>query len=61
MRDWDKISIAPRSIDLRQMVAQYATLNSFFVKPFQRLTKYPLMLSVWPVLQIGKALKFALY
>ncbi|KAL4882019.1 hypothetical protein BJY04DRAFT_187877 [Aspergillus karnatakaensis] len=44
-KEWDKIRTAPRSIDLQQMVAQQATLNGFFVKPFQRLTKYPLMLS----------------
>ncbi|KAL3479113.1 hypothetical protein BJX99DRAFT_91131 [Aspergillus californicus] len=44
-KEWDKIQGAPRSIDLQQMVAQPATLNGFFVKPFQRLTKYPLMLS----------------
>ncbi|KAL4871637.1 hypothetical protein BDV12DRAFT_17482 [Aspergillus spectabilis] len=44
-KEWDKIRAAPRSIDLQQMVAQQATLNGFFVKPFQRLTKYPLMLS----------------
>ncbi|EED24347.1 Rho guanyl nucleotide exchange factor, putative [Talaromyces stipitatus ATCC 10500] len=44
LREWDKIKSAPRSIDLQQMVAMPATLNSFFVKPFQRLTKYPLML-----------------
>ncbi|GKZ64509.1 hypothetical protein AnigIFM60653_004745 [Aspergillus niger] len=44
LRDWDKIHMAPRSKDLLQMVAQPATLNGFFVKPFQRLTKYPLML-----------------
>ncbi|KAF9888000.1 hypothetical protein FE257_009390 [Aspergillus nanangensis] len=45
LREWDKIRMAPRSLDLQQMVAQPATLNGFFVKPFQRLTKYPLMLS----------------
>jgi len=45
-REWDKIKSAPRSPDLRQMVAQPSTLNGFFVKPFQRLTKYPLMLMV---------------
>ncbi|KAI1957242.1 Guanine nucleotide exchange factor for Cdc42p [Ophidiomyces ophidiicola] len=43
-REWDKIHTAPRSPDLQQMVAQLSTLNGFFVKPFQRLTKYPLML-----------------
>ncbi|KAL4921743.1 putative Rho guanyl nucleotide exchange factor [Aspergillus aurantiobrunneus] len=44
-KEWEKIRAAPRSLDLQQMVAQPATLNGFFVKPFQRLTKYPLMLS----------------
>ncbi|KGQ01696.1 hypothetical protein PAAG_11542 [Paracoccidioides lutzii Pb01] len=44
-KEWDKIKAAPRSIDLQQMVAQQSTLNGFFVKPFQRLTKYPMMLS----------------
>ncbi|KAL2368895.1 hypothetical protein RJ035_000795 [Blastomyces gilchristii] len=43
-KEWDKIKAAPRSVDLQQMVAQPSTLNGFFVKPFQRLTKYPLML-----------------
>lgn len=45
-REWDKIRAAPRTLDLQQMVAHLATLNGFFVKPFQRLTKYPLMLMV---------------
>ncbi|KAJ5899186.1 hypothetical protein N7495_003930 [Penicillium taxi] len=45
MREWDKIKVAPRHLDLQQMVAQPKTLNGFFVKPFQRLTRYPLMLS----------------
>ncbi|CAL5874720.1 uncharacterized protein PFLUO_LOCUS9021 [Penicillium psychrofluorescens] len=44
MKEWDKIRSAPRHIDLMQMVAQPKTLNGFFVKPFQRLTRYPLML-----------------
>lgn len=46
MKEWDKIRSAPRHLDLQQMVAQPKTLNGFFVKPFQRLTRYPLMLSV---------------
>lgn len=46
MKEWDKITNAPRHIDLQQMVAQPKTLNGFFVKPFQRLTRYPLMLLV---------------
>lgn len=46
LKEWDKIKAAPRSVDLQQMVALPSTLNGFFVKPFQRLTKYPLMLHV---------------
>ncbi|KAJ5482709.1 hypothetical protein N7539_006155 [Penicillium diatomitis] len=45
LQEWDKIRSAPRHPDLQQMVAQPKTLNGFFVKPFQRLTRYPLMLS----------------
>ncbi|KAJ5679356.1 hypothetical protein N7462_007600 [Penicillium macrosclerotiorum] len=45
LQEWDKIRVAPRHVDLQQMVAQPKTLNGFFVKPFQRLTRYPLMLS----------------
>jgi cell division control protein 24 len=45
LKEWDKIHNAPRPLDLQQMVAQPSTLNGFFVKPFQRLTKYPLMLT----------------
>ncbi|KAI9933000.1 hypothetical protein AWENTII_004655 [Aspergillus wentii] len=45
LKEWDKIRAAPRPLDLQQMVAQPSTLNGFFVKPFQRLTKYPLMLT----------------
>ncbi|KAJ5086571.1 hypothetical protein NUU61_007878 [Penicillium alfredii] len=45
LKEWDKIRVAPRHLDLQQMVAQPKTLNGFFVKPFQRLTRYPLMLS----------------
>jgi cell division control protein 24 len=48
-REWDKIQTAPRKFDLRQMVGSYTTLNAFFVKPFQRLTRYPLLLEVHPV------------
>jgi hypothetical protein len=43
MRCVDKIKPAPRSLDLQQMVAQPVTLNEFFMKPFQHLTKYPLI------------------
>ena len=46
LKEWDNIHNAPRSVDLQQMVALPANLNGFLVKPFQRLTKYPLMLSV---------------
>lgn len=46
LKEWDRIRAAPREVDLMQMVAQPKTLNGFFVKPFQRLTRYPLMLLV---------------
>lgn len=45
-KEWDKINTAPRYPDLQQMVAQQSTLNGFFVKPFQRLTRYPIILKV---------------
>jgi cell division control protein 24 len=45
--EWDKISmIADHSRDLQQMVASVATLSGFLLKPFQRMTRYPMMLSV---------------
>lgn len=46
VREWDKMKMAARSSHMEQMLATPATLNSFLIKPFQRLTKYPLMLKV---------------
>lgn len=43
-KDWDKMKMAASSQHMQQMLATPATLNSFLIKPFQRLTKYPLML-----------------
>jgi cell division control protein 24 len=46
-REWDKICmIGDYSRDLQQMVASVATLSGFLLKPFQRMTKYPMMLNV---------------
>ncbi|KAI5302098.1 hypothetical protein KEM55_001306, partial [Ascosphaera atra] len=44
-KEWNTIHSAPKPPDLQQMVAQLSTLNGFFLKPFQRLTKYPLILN----------------
>ena len=44
VKEWDKMKMAARSSHMEQMLSTPATLNSFLIKPFQRLTKYPLML-----------------
>ena len=43
-REWEKLRLATKSAHMEQMLATPATLNSFLIKPFQRLTKYPLLL-----------------
>lgn len=45
-REWEKIKAAPVSSNLRDLVSAQSMLVSFLVKPFQRLTKYPLLLEV---------------
>ena len=48
-REWDKIRmVGDHSRDLQQMVASVATLSGFLLKPFQRMTRYPMMLAVSP-------------
>lgn len=42
--DFSKLREAGGSIEMRQMVESPAALHSFLMKPFQRLTKYPLLL-----------------
>lgn len=49
-RQWDKLKKAPLSPDLKDLVETPATLSGFLLKPFQRLTKYPLLLEVSLVL-----------
>ena len=44
VREWDNMKLAARTNHMEQMLATPSTLNSFLIKPFQRLTKYPLML-----------------
>ncbi|MCJ1314458.1 hypothetical protein MMC25_008140 [Agyrium rufum] len=44
MKDWDKLKAAAISSDVQGIVATESVLLSFLMKPFQRLTKYPLLL-----------------
>lgn len=46
VREFDKLRETGGSAEMQQMVQSTATLPSFLVKPFQRLTKYPLLLKV---------------
>ena len=45
MREFDKLRMAGGSADIQGIVANPSTLYSFLMKPFQRLAKYPLLLS----------------
>lgn len=45
-QEWDKMVATSRSNLTRQMLANPTILNGFLLKPFQRLTKYPLLLKV---------------
>jgi len=45
LAEFAKLKEAGGSIEMRQMVETPASLCSFLMKPFQRLTKYPLLLS----------------
>ena len=55
VREWDKIKAAPISSNVRGMVEAQSVLLSFLVKPFQRLSKYPLLLEVWLKIPLGKS------
>ncbi|EON66891.1 hypothetical protein W97_06294 [Coniosporium apollinis CBS 100218] len=44
MREFDKLKETGGPLELRQMAETPANLISFLLKPFQRLTKYPLLL-----------------
>ncbi|KAI9725453.1 MAG: hypothetical protein M1828_003124 [Chrysothrix sp. TS-e1954] len=44
MREYEKLRQAGGSMSLRQMVESPTHLTSFLLKPFQRLSKYPLLL-----------------
>ena len=45
-KEWDKMVSTIRSPHMQQMLANPTILNGFLLKPFQRLTKYPLLLKV---------------
>ncbi|KAL8905552.1 MAG: hypothetical protein Q9171_006619 [Xanthocarpia ochracea] len=44
MREWDKISASPHSTVINDLFESQYCFTSFCVKPFQRLSKYPLLL-----------------
>ncbi|KAL8813478.1 MAG: hypothetical protein Q9223_007022 [Gallowayella weberi] len=44
IREWDKISVSPHSNNINNLFESQACFHSFCVKPFQRLSKYPLLL-----------------
>lgn len=46
MREWDKIKSTPLSPQLRGIAEVPSVLMGFLLKPFQRLSKYPLLLEV---------------
>jgi len=48
MREFDKLKETGGPNEMRQMVESPTLLASFLLKPFQRLTKYPLLLQVRP-------------
>ena len=45
-REWEKIRAAPLPREFQGMVETQSILGSFLMKPFQRLTKYPMLLKV---------------
>lgn len=49
VREYDKLLETGGSAEMQQMVQTKATLPSFLIKPFQRLTKYPLLLKVYSI------------
>ena len=53
VNQWDKLKRAPLSPELQDLVDTPATLSGFLLKPFQRLSKYPLLLKVRFLLRTG--------
>ncbi|KAL8826688.1 MAG: hypothetical protein Q9170_007307 [Blastenia crenularia] len=45
-REWDKICTTPHSKNLDDLFSSQSIFHAFCVKPFQRLSKYPLLLAV---------------
>ena len=45
-KEWEKMRAARRTSLMDQMLANPTILNGFLLKPFQRMTKYPLLLKV---------------
>jgi cell division control protein 24 len=47
MREFDKLKETGGHTELRQFIENPTVLSAFLLKPFQRLSKYPLLLKVW--------------
>ena len=45
-KEWDRLKAAHLSDDLRGMVEIQSVLTGFLMKPFQRLSRYPMLLDV---------------
>lgn len=45
-KEWDKIRVASISSGLHDMTESQSTLMGFLLKPFQRLSRYPMLLEV---------------
>lgn len=52
IREFGALKEAGGTLEMRQMVESPPTFHGFLMKPFQRLTKYPLLLNVTPPLAV---------
>jgi len=53
MREFDKLREAGGSIELQQIVESPTLLTAYLLKPFQRLSKYPLLLKVSSIMLLS--------
>ena len=49
MKEWEKLKIAAIAPEVQGIVETPSVLLGFLIKPFQRLSKYPLLLEVCPM------------
>ena len=57
-KEWDKLKAAHLSDDLRGMVEIQSVLTGFLMKPFQRLSRYPMLLDVCSLSNMHSKLTF---